>query len=73
MSENIFEVEKPSDLGEMIYIFVGEDSRFILPFKGTEAEMDQMWDMLAERGVRIRAIHHMLVETIDRNPYTPLL
>lgn len=73
MSENIFEVEKPSDLGEMIYIFVGEDPRFILPFKGTEAEMDQMWDMLAERGVRIRAIHHMLVETIDRNPYTPLL
>lgn len=70
---DIFELEKPSDLGEMIYIFIGEDDRFILPFKGSEAEMNQMWDMIAERGVRIKAIHHMLVQTTDRNPYSPLL
>ena len=70
---DIFKLEKPSDLGEMIYIFIGEDDRFILPFKGSEAEMNQMWDMLAERGIRIKVIHHMLVQTADRNPYTPLL
>lgn len=70
---DIFELEKPSDLGEMIYIFMGEDDRFILPFKGSEAEMNQMWDMLAERGIRIKTIHHMLIQTIDRNPYSPLL
>jgi hypothetical protein len=73
MDKEIIEIDKPSDLGEMIYIFVGEDSRFILPFKGSEAEMNQMWDMLAERGVRIKAIHHMLIQTADRNPYSPLL
>ena len=66
-------IKKPEDFGEMIYIFIGEDNRFILPFKGSEAEMNQMWDMLAERGIRIKAIHHMLIQTIDRNPYTPLL
>lgn len=71
--DDIFELEKPSDLGEMIYIFIGEDDRFILPFKGSEAEMNQMWDMLAERGIRIKTIHHMLIQTIDRNPYSPLL
>ena len=71
--DDIFELEKPSDLGEMIYIFMGEDDRFILPFKGSEAEMNQMWDMLAERGIRIRNIHHMLIQTADRNPYSPLL
>lgn len=70
---DIFELEKPSDLGEMIYIFMGEDDRFILPFKGSEAEMNQMWDMLAERGIRIKTIHHMLIQTADRNPYSPLL
>ena len=70
---SVFNLEKPSDLGEMIYIFIGEDNRFILPFKGSEAEMNQMWDMLAERGVRIKTIHHMLVQTTDRNPYSPLL
>lgn len=71
--DDIFELEKPSDLGEMIYIFIGEDDRFILPFKGSEAEMNQMWDMLAERGIRIKTIHHMLIQTADRNPYSPLL
>lgn len=71
--DDIFELEKPSDLGEMIYIFMGEDDRFILPFKGSEAEMNQMWDMLAERGIRIKTIHHMLIQTADRNPYSPLL
>lgn len=69
----VLEIDKPPDLGEMIYIFVGEDSRFIMPFKGSESEMEQMWDMLAERGIRIKAIHYMLVQTTDRNPYTPLL
>lgn len=70
---NVLDLAKPPDLGEMIYIFIGEDNRFIMPFKGSEAEMEQMWDMLAERGVRIKAIHHLLVQTADRNPYTPLL
>ena len=41
--KSVFDIEQPkTSLGEMIYIFVGEDSRFILPFKGTESEMDQM-------------------------------
>lgn len=66
-------MEKPEDLGEMVYIFVGEEEKFIMPFKGTESEMFQYWDLLAERGVRIKEIHHLLVETIDKNPYTPLL
>lgn len=66
-------VQQPKDLGEMIYIFVGEEEKFVLPFKGSESEMLQYWDLLAERGVRIKEIHHILVETIDKNPYTPLL
>ena len=71
--KSVFDIEQPkTSLGEMIYIFVGEDSRFILPFKGTESEMDQMWDLLKDKGVRIKSIYHMLVQTADRNPYTPL-
>lgn len=66
-------MEKPEDLGEMVYIFVGEEEKFIMPFKGSESEMLQYWDLLAERGVRIKEIHHLLIETIDKNPYTPLL
>lgn len=66
-------IEKPEDLGEMVYIFVGEEEKFIMPFKGSESEMLQYWDLLAERGVRIKEIHHLLIETIDKNPYTPLL
>ena len=45
---DIFELEKPSDLGEMIYIFIGEDDRFILPFKGSEAEMNQMYEKMCD-------------------------
>lgn len=39
---NILDLAKPPDLGEMIYIFIGEDNRFIMPFKGSESEMEQM-------------------------------
>ena len=69
----MIELKKPEDLGEMIYIFVGEEETFILPFKGTESEMFQYWDVLAERGIRIKRIHHMVIHTADKNPYTPLL
>jgi len=34
-------VQQPKDLGEMIYIFVGEEEKFVLPFKGSESEMLQ--------------------------------
>jgi hypothetical protein len=57
----------------MIYIFIGEEEKFVAPFKGTESEMLQYWDLLAERGARIKEIHHMVIQTIDKNPYTPLL
>ena len=66
-------LEKPSDLGEMIYIFVSEDGKIVLPFKGSEQEAYDYWDLLAERGLRISAMHHQLIQTADRNPYTPLL
>lgn len=33
--------QQPEDLGEMIYIFVGEEKKFIVPFKGSESEMLQ--------------------------------
>lgn len=67
------QLQKPEDIGEMIYIFIGEEDNFIIPFKGSESEMLQYWDLLAERGVRIKRIHHMVVEDIEKNPYTPLL
>ena len=67
------QLQKPEDIGEMIYIFIGEEDNFIVPFKGSESEMLQYCDLLAERGVRIKRIHHMIIEDIERNPYTPLL
>lgn len=69
----MMKLQRPEEIGEMIYIFVGEEDNFIVPFKGSESDMYQYWDVLAERGVRIKKIHHMIVHTADKNPYTPLL
>ena len=35
------QLQKPEDIGEMIYIFIGEEDNFIVPFKGSESEMLQ--------------------------------
>ena len=57
----MFEIPKP-DQSKMIWVFVSEDDKIIIPFQGSEQEAYDYWDILAERGMRI-----------DRNPYTPLL
>lgn len=68
----MFDLEK-SNWNNMIYIFVSEDGKVVLPFKGTEQEMYDYWDILAERGMRIDRIEYQYVHTAENNPYTPLL
>lgn len=58
---------------KMIYIFVSEDGKVVLPFQGSEQEMLDYWDILAERGMRINRIEHQYIHTTENNPYTPLL
>lgn len=58
---------------KMIWIFVSEDGKAVIPFQGSEQEALNYWDVLAERGMRIHRLEHQLVQTANRNPYTPLL
>lgn len=64
----------PKDyLGEMIFIFVSKDGKIILPFKGTEKEAEYYWKILEENGMKIDRLEHQMVQTINKNPFTPLL
>ncbi len=66
-------IPKNPDKENMIYLFLSEDHKIMLPFKGSESEMLQLWDVLAERGLRIDRIEHQYIWTAENNPYTPLL
>lgn len=57
-------------LGEMVYIFVSDDGKIVLPFQGTEQEMENYWEILEKNGLSIDRIEHQLIQTADRNPYT---
>ena len=57
----------------MIWVFVSEDTKVVIPFQGSEQEALDYWDILAERGLRIHRLEHAMIQTADRNPYTPLL
>lgn len=68
----MFDLQKP-DKENMIYIFLSEDKKVMIPFKGSEQEMYDYWDVLAERGLRIDRIECQYIQTAENNPYTPLL
>lgn len=57
----------------MIYIFAEKDNKILIPFRGTEKEMYEMWDILKDQGMEIEEAHYVLIWTKDRNPFTPLL
>lgn len=57
----------------MIWLFISEDGKVVIPFDGSEQEAYDYWDILAERGLRIRQLEYVSIQTADRNPYTPLL
>lgn len=58
---------------DMIYIFVDMDRKVLIPFRGTEKEMLDMWDILTEQGMNIDRAENLLIWTKDKNPFTPLL
>lgn len=58
---------------DMIYIFVDMDRKVLIPFRGTEEEMLDMWDILTEQGMNIDRAENLLIWTKDKNPFTPLL
>ena len=68
----MFELPKP-DQSKMIWVFVSENDKIIIPFQGSEQEAYDYWDILAERGMRVHRLEHLMIQTVDRNPYTPLL
>lgn len=69
---DITNLPKP-DVSKMIWVFVSEDDKIVIPFQGSEQEALDYWDILAERGMRIHRLEHAMIQTADRNPYTPLL
>lgn len=58
---------------DMIYIFVDMDRKVLIPFRGTEEEMLDMWDILTKQGMKIDRAENVLIWTKDRNPFTSLL
>lgn len=58
---------------DTIYIFVDMDRKVLIPFRGTEEEMLDMWDILIKQGMKIDRAENVLIWTKDRNPFTPLL
>lgn len=58
---------------DMIYIFVDMDRKVLIPFRGTEKEMLDMWDILTKQGMKIDRAENVLIWTKDRNPFTSLL
>lgn len=58
---------------DMIYIFIDMDRKVLIPFRGTEEEMLDMWDILTEQGMNIDRAENLLIWTKDKNPFTPLL
>lgn len=58
---------------DTIYIFVDMDRKVLIPFRGTEEEMLDMWDILTKQGMKIDRAENVLIWTKDRNPFTPLL
>lgn len=58
---------------DMIYIFVDTDRKVLIPFRGTEEEMLDMWDILTKQGMKIDRAENVLIWTKDRNPFTSLL
>lgn len=58
---------------DTIYIFVNMDRKVLIPFRGTEEEMLDMWDILTKQGMKIDRAENVLIWTKDRNPFTPLL
>lgn len=58
---------------DMIYIFVDTTQKVLIPFRGTEAEMLDMWDILTDQGLKIDRAENVAIWTKDRNPFTPLL
>lgn len=58
---------------DTIYIFVNMDRKVLIPFRGTEQEMLDMWDILTKQGMKIDRAENVLIWTKDRNPFTPLM
>ena len=58
---------------DTIYIFIDMDRKVLIPFRGTEEEMLDMWDILTKQGMKIDRAENVLIWTKDRNPFTPLL
>ena len=58
---------------DTIYIFVDMDRKVLIPFRGTEEEMLDIWDILTKQGMKIDRAENVLIWTKDRNPFTPLL
>lgn len=58
---------------KMIWIFISEDNNIIIPFQGSEQEAYDYWDILSEKNIEIHRLEHQLIQTADRNPFTPLL
>lgn len=67
MKESDFEDEN------MIYVFVNADGKILIPFKGTEEEMLEMWEVLKDQNMEIDRAEYTLIWTMERNPFTPLL
>lgn len=58
---------------DMIYVFIDVDQKILIPFRGTEEEMLDMWKVLTSQGMNIDRAENLLIWTKEKNPFTPLL
>lgn len=53
----------------MIYILMSEDRKTVIPFQGSEAEMEDLWEKMATTGHRINRIDHCMIWTANNHPF----
>ena len=55
-------IPKNPDKENMIYLFLSEDHKIMLPFKGSESEMLQLWDVLAQKTILTRLFYKIIFD-----------
>lgn len=68
----MFKLSNELNEDEMIWIFISEDGNTVIPFKGPEQEAYDYWDIIAERGMRIRRLDHVMIQTKDQDSFPPI-
>ena len=54
---------------KMMYILSSEDRMVVAAFDGSESDLDNLLDQMAQTGHRIIRVDHVMIWTADNNPF----